>query len=69
MLGPMELIPLAVVAVLIFGPANLPKLARSFGEAKKEFARSQDAEHPVTPTTTTSAEVHPEASEKQTPTP
>jgi sec-independent protein translocase protein TatA len=59
MLGPMELVPLAIVALLVFGPANLPKLARSFGEAKKEFQRSQEGEP---------AAVHPpESAEKQPP--
>lgn len=59
MLGPMELVPLAIVALIIFGPANLPKLARSFGEAKKEFQRSQESEPTATHT--------PEPAEKQPP--
>ena len=38
--GPEALIVLAV-AVLIVGPAKLPKLARSLGQAKREFSAGQ----------------------------
>ena len=34
-LGPMELIVILVVALLIFGPKNLPKLGKSLGQTGK----------------------------------
>jgi sec-independent protein translocase protein TatA len=39
----MELIVIAViiVAILLWGPKKLPELARSIGEAKKEFEKVQ----------------------------
>lgn len=36
-LGPTELIIILVIVLLLFGGAKLPKLARSLGQAKKEF--------------------------------
>ena len=36
-LGPTELIVILVIVMLLFGAARLPKLARSLGEASKEF--------------------------------
>jgi sec-independent protein translocase protein TatA len=39
-IGPMELILLAVVAALIFGPAKLPEMARSLGRSTREFKDS-----------------------------
>lgn len=36
-LGPTELIILLVIVLLLFGGAKLPKLARSLGQAQKEF--------------------------------
>ena len=36
-LGAPELIIILVLVLLLFGGAKLPKLARSLGEAKKEF--------------------------------
>lgn len=38
-LGPTELIVILVIVLLLFGGAKLPKLARSLGEAKKEFEK------------------------------
>jgi len=35
--GPAELLIVLMVALLLFGGAKLPKLARSVGEAAKEF--------------------------------
>ncbi len=44
-LGPSELlIVLLVVVLLIWGPTQLPKLARSIGQAKKEFQKAQEEE-------------------------
>lgn len=36
-LGPTELIIILVIVLLLFGSTKLPKLARSLGQAKKEF--------------------------------
>ena len=36
-LGPTELIVILVIVLLLFGGAKLPKLARSLGQAQKEF--------------------------------
>lgn len=39
-LGTPELLIVLLVLVLLFGGAQLPKLARSLGQAKKEFANA-----------------------------
>lgn len=36
-LGTTELIIILVIVVLVFGGSKLPKLARSIGQAQKEF--------------------------------
>lgn len=36
-LGPTELIIILVIVMLLFGATRLPKLARSLGQASKEF--------------------------------
>src|SRR5947209_18453707 len=41
-LGAPELIIILLIALLLFGGAKLPKLARSLGEAKKEFEKASD---------------------------
>lgn len=38
-LGAPELIIILIIVVLLFGSAKLPKLARSIGEASREFKR------------------------------
>jgi sec-independent protein translocase protein TatA len=40
-LGPDLVIVLVLALVLLFGAGQLPKLARSLGEASKEFRKSQ----------------------------
>lgn len=40
--GPTELIIILVILLLLFGGSKLPKLARSLGEAKKEFETAGD---------------------------
>jgi sec-independent protein translocase protein TatA len=36
-IGPPELIIILAIVLLLFGSAKLPKLARSLGQAQKEF--------------------------------
>jgi TatA/E family protein of Tat protein translocase len=38
-LGPSELLIILVVALVLFGGAKLPELARSLGKAKSEFEK------------------------------
>ncbi len=59
-LGPTELIIILVIVLLLFGSTRLPKLARSLGQASKEFkegvkdgtkdAPAVDPDEPVTMT-------------------
>lgn len=45
-LGAPELLIILVLVLLVFGGAKLPKLARSLGQAKKEFEHGiADGEH------------------------
>lgn len=62
--GPTELIIILVVVLLLFGSTRLPKLARSMGEASKEFkkgvsegARPDDKPAPDAKVTMTQAEL------------
>jgi sec-independent protein translocase protein TatA len=50
-LGAPELLIILVVLLVLFGGAQLPKLARSLGQAKKEFtsALSEDKKSDDTP--------------------
>lgn len=41
-IGAPELIIILVILLVIFGGAKLPKLAKSLGEAKREFEKSVD---------------------------
>lgn len=44
-LGPTELIIILVIVLVLFGGAKLPKLAKSLGEAQREFKKgSEDAD-------------------------
>lgn len=38
--GPWEILVIAVVALLVFGPNRLPELGRSLGRALREFRRA-----------------------------
>ncbi len=38
-IGPLELIAILLVVLLLFGSTRLPKLARSMGEASREFKK------------------------------
>ncbi len=40
--SPGEIIAVVVVIVLLFGGSQLPKLARSIGQAQKEFKKGLD---------------------------
>lgn len=57
-LGPMELTIILVVVLLIFGPANLPKLADALGKSIKNFRKAADGrdEIDVTPKKTLDGE-------------
>ena len=41
-LGAPELLIVLVIVVLVFGSSRLPKLARSLGQAQKEFKKGVD---------------------------
>lgn len=43
-LGGPELVIILVIILVLFGGAKLPKLARSLGEAQREFKRGVDEE-------------------------
>jgi sec-independent protein translocase protein TatA len=48
--GPTEMIILLVIVLLLFGAAKLPKLARSMGEAQREFKKGlRDNDEPAPP--------------------
>ncbi len=38
--GPMELMAIALVAMIVFGPRRMPEIGRSVGQALREFRRS-----------------------------
>jgi sec-independent protein translocase protein TatA len=42
-LGPTELIIILLIVLLLFGGSKLPKLARSLGDAQKEFKNATQA--------------------------
>ncbi len=46
-LGPTELVVIFLIILLIFGGAKLPKLAKSLGEAKREFEKTVDDDDPA----------------------
>ena len=41
-LGPTELIVILLIVLLLFGGAKLPKLAKSLGEAQREFRKGHE---------------------------
>lgn len=43
-IGPPELIIILVLVLLLFGGAKLPQLARSLGEARREFQKGASGE-------------------------
>jgi sec-independent protein translocase protein TatA len=48
-LGTPELLLVLAVVLLLFGGAKLPSLARSLGEAKREFEGARDDQSPSPP--------------------
>jgi sec-independent protein translocase protein TatA len=44
-LGPTELIIILLVVLVLFGGAKIPKLARSLGQAQKEFKTGLEEGH------------------------
>ena len=51
--GAPELLILLLIVVVFFGAAKLPKLARSMGEAQKEFKRGIDEDADETASSST----------------
>lgn len=45
-LGPLELVVILVVALLIFGPKNLPKLGSSLGKTVKNVREGMESDEP-----------------------
>jgi TatA/E family protein of Tat protein translocase len=45
--GAPELLVIAVVALLLFGPKNLPELGKSLGEALRGFKKASDEPEPA----------------------
>jgi sec-independent protein translocase protein TatA len=43
-LGPDAIVVVLLAVVLLFGAGQLPKLARSVGEASKEFKKTQESD-------------------------
>jgi len=43
-IGPTELIIVLAIVLLLFGSTRLPKLAKSLGQASKEFKKGVDGE-------------------------
>lgn len=41
-LGPTELIIVLIIVLVLFGGAKLPKLAKSLGEAQREFKKGTE---------------------------
>jgi sec-independent protein translocase protein TatA len=41
-LGPTEMMIIFVIILLVFGPSQLPKLARGLGSAMREFRKAQN---------------------------
>jgi sec-independent protein translocase protein TatA len=48
-LGAPELLIILLIVLLVFGGAKLPKLARSLGEAQREFRKGHDETTTATP--------------------
>jgi sec-independent protein translocase protein TatA len=44
-IGPWELLIILVIVLVLFGGAKLPGLARSLGQAQKEFKKGMSESH------------------------
>jgi sec-independent protein translocase protein TatA len=44
-IGPLEIALIAVIALLVLGPARLPDAARSVGKGMREFKQSLSMDH------------------------
>ena len=69
--GPPEMLILLVIILLLFGATKLPKLARSMGEAQREFKKGlRDNDEPTPPpdekVTMTRAELDAMLAERET---
>ena len=49
-LGPTELIIVLVIVLVLFGGAKLPKLAKSLGEAQREFKKGSEEQETASDT-------------------
>ena len=47
---PMHLLVILIVALLIFGPKNLPVIGKGLGEAIRGFKKALNGEEPSSPT-------------------
>jgi sec-independent protein translocase protein TatA len=47
---PMHLLLILIVALLVFGPKNLPAIGKGLGEAIRGFKKALDGEEPSPPT-------------------
>jgi sec-independent protein translocase protein TatA len=56
-MGPDFLIVVIVIAVLIFGGAAIPKLARNLGQAKNEFEKGMKSSKTTDDSTTKATDV------------
>ena len=44
-IGPLEIALIAIIALLVLGPARLPDAARSVGKGMREFKQSLSMDH------------------------
>ncbi|HEY3267684.1 MAG TPA: twin-arginine translocase TatA/TatE family subunit [Armatimonadota bacterium] len=63
MLGPQELWPILIVAILLFGAKKLPELAKGLGEGMREFKHAVhevQEDEPAKPAKSAAVETKPE---------
>ncbi len=44
-ISPLEMLVLAVIALIVLGPQRLPEMARSLGRGMREFRAALSADH------------------------
>src|ERR1700716_767542 len=64
--GPDVMIVVIIAVVLLFGAGQLPKLARSVGEASKEFKKSQQEAEQEAKAQAAAQQAHPASDDKIT---